>query len=342
MYAPNVSIIVPVYNVSAYVERCWESLVKQTYKDLEILFIDDCGTDDSVEKLQKLIDTHPGIYCKILHHDHNRGLSAARNTGLMAATGDYVYFLDSDDDITEDCIERLVAPVMNDDVDIVVGNYRVVGGEAHSPLLLDSGLLDSSKEVLASYAVGKWYVMAWNKLCRRDFLIDNNLFFREGLIHEDVLWTFQVACKAQSLYVCNDVTYNYNVRGASIMTSMSIERDLRVYLDVFDAIVDFVRSEQRELGVEEYRIIEGKKSGIIYSLLHNKEYGLYKMAYSRMKAQVYISPIRAWRKGVISTSYLIRDLHYALPTVLGRIYKQLFYFCYYKLRGRQIEGLVWN
>ena len=338
----KVTIIVPIYNVSAYVERCWESLVKQTYKDLEILFIDDCGTDDSVEKLQKLIDTHPGIYCKILHHDHNRGLSAARNTGLMAATGDYVYFLDSDDDITEDCIERLVAPVMNDDVDIVVGNYRVVGGEAHSPLLLNSGLLDSSKDVLASYAAGKWYVMAWNKLCRRDFLIDNNLFFREGLIHEDVLWTFQVACKAQSLYVCNDVTYNYNVRGASIMTSMSIERDLRVYLDVFDAIVDFVRSEQRELGVEEYRIIEGKKSGIIYSLLHNNEYDLYKMAYSRMKAQVYISPIRAWRKGVISTSYLIRDLHYALPTALGRLYKRLFYLCYYKLRGRQIEGLVWN
>ena len=338
----KVTIIVPVYNVSAYVERCWESLVKQTYKDLEILFIDDCGTDDSVEKLQKLIDTHPGIYCKILHHDHNRGLSAARNTGLLAATGDYVYFLDSDDDITEDCIERLVAPVMNDDVDIVVGNYRVVGGEAHSPLLLDSGLLSSSKEVLASYAAGKWYVMAWNKLCRRDFLIDNNLFFREGLIHEDVLWTFQVACKAQSLYVCNDVTYNYNVRGASIMTSMSIERDLRVYLDVFDAIVDFIRSEQREFGVEEYRIIEGKKSGIIYSLLHNNEYDLYKMAYSRMKAQVYISPIRAWRKGVISTSYLIRDLHYALPTALGRLYKWLFYFCYYKLRCRQIEGLVWN
>ena len=338
----KVTIIVPIYNVSAYIERCWESLVKQTYKDLEILFIDDCGTDDSVEKLQKLIDTHPGIYCKILHHDHNRGLSAARNTGLMAATGDYVYFLDSDDDITEDCIERLVAPVMNDEIDIVVGNYRVVGGEAHSPLLLDSGLLDSSKEVLASYAAGKWYVMAWNKLCRRDFLIDNNLFFREGLIHEDVLWTFQVACKAQSLYVCNDVTYNYNVRGASIMTSMSIERDLRVYLDVFDAIIGFVRSEQREFGVEEYRIIEGKKSGIIYSLLHNNEYDLYKMAYSRMKAQVYISPIRAWRKGVISTSYLIRDLHYALPTALGRLYKLLFYLCYYKLRGRQIEGLVWN
>lgn len=342
MYVPNVSIIVPVYNVSAYIERCWESLVKQTYKEIEILFVDDCGTDDSVEKLQKLIDTHPDIYCKILHHDHNRGLSAARNTGLMAAKGDYVYFLDSDDDITEDCIERLVAPVMNDGIDIVVGNYRVVGGEAHSPLLLDSGLLDSSKEVLASYAAGKWYVMAWNKLCRRDFLIDNNLFFREGLIHEDVLWTFQVACKAQSLYVCNDVTYNYNVRGASIMTSMSIERDLRVYLDVFDAIVDFVRSEQREFGVEEYRIIEGKKSGIIYSLLHNNEYDLYKMAYSRMKAQVYISPIKAWRKGVISTSYLIRDLHYALPTALGRLYKRLFYLCYYKLRGRQIEGLVWN
>ena len=338
----KVSVIVPVYNVSEYIERCWDSIRNQTYKNIEVLFVDDCGTDDSVAKLEGYLAAEDTVDARILHHSRNRGLSAARNTGLEAATGEYVYFLDSDDDITEDCIESLVSPLTEKKYDFVVGDYSVVGDGKYSPLSLSTGAVETQEEVLRTYAAGEWYVMAWNKLCRRDFLIDNNLFFREGLIHEDVLWTFQVACKAQSLYVCNDVTYNYNVRGASIMTSMSIERDLRVYLDVFDAIVDFIRSEQRELGVEEYRIIEGKKSGIIYSLLHNNEYDLYKMAYSRMKAQVYISPIRAWRKGVISTSYLIRDLHYALPTALGRLYKRLFYLCYYKLRGRQIEGLVWN
>lgn len=126
------------------------------------------------------------------------------------------------------------------------------------------------------------------------------------------------------------------------MTSMSIEKDLLIYLDVFDEIVDYVKQQGRELGVNEYCIIEGKKSGIVYSLMFNNEYELYKMAYSRMRSQNYILPIRAWRRGVINISYLIRDFHYHLPESLGRIYRQLFYLLYYKLRHRKIEGLIWR
>ena len=81
---------------------------------------------------------------------------------------------------------------------------------------------------------------------------------------------------------------------------------------------------------------------VVYSLMFNNEYELYKMAYSRMRTQNYISPIRAWLSGVISVSYLVRDFHYHLPEAWGRIYRRLFYLLYYKLRQRKIEGLVWR
>ena len=107
----KVSIVIPIYNVSAYIENCLESVRKQIYQDLEVILVDDCGTDNSMEIVQEYLEYHNFVEVKIIHHTHNRGLSAARNTGLEAATGDYVYFLDSDDALMEDCIFILVAPV---------------------------------------------------------------------------------------------------------------------------------------------------------------------------------------------------------------------------------------
>ena len=145
----KVSIIVPVYNVSEYIERCWDSIRNQTYKNIEALFVDDCGTDDSVAKLEGCLAVSDAVEARILHHAKNRGLSAARNTGLEAATGDYVYFLDSDDDITEDCIESLVAPLSEKQYDFVVGDYSVVGDGGYSPLSLSTGAVETQEEVLS-------------------------------------------------------------------------------------------------------------------------------------------------------------------------------------------------
>ena len=107
----KISIIVPVYNVEQYVNECFDSIAAQTYKgEIECIFVDDCGQDDSVAILEKLItDYHGAIKFYIVHHEHNKGLSGARNTGIRHAQGDYLYFIDSDDSIKSDCIEKLVA-----------------------------------------------------------------------------------------------------------------------------------------------------------------------------------------------------------------------------------------
>ena len=98
----KVSIIVPVYNVAKYIERCLLSVLNQTWQDLEVILVNDCTLDDSMEIARRVVASHPrGTVVRCLEHEENRGLSAARNTGISASVGDYLYFLDSDDYISE-------------------------------------------------------------------------------------------------------------------------------------------------------------------------------------------------------------------------------------------------
>ena len=121
-----ITIVIPVYNVESYISDCLQSVMRQTYKGpLECILVDDCGTDKSIEIAQNMIAEYNGpIEFKVLHHEHNRGVSAARNTGIDAAKGDYVCFLDSDDWISDDCIEKLAQPLQNEVFDIVIGDYE--------------------------------------------------------------------------------------------------------------------------------------------------------------------------------------------------------------------------
>ena len=109
----KVSIIIPVYNVELYIAECLQSVMNQTYQgQLECIVVDDCGTDRSMEIVARMIAGYDGpIEFRVLHHEKNMGLSCARNTGIDAVTGDYVFFLDSDDWISYDCIDYLVSLV---------------------------------------------------------------------------------------------------------------------------------------------------------------------------------------------------------------------------------------
>ena len=338
----KITIVIPIYNVSAYIENCLESVRMQSYQDLEVILVDDCGTDNSMEITQEYLVRHDFAEVKIIHHTHNRGLSAARNTGLEAATGDYVYFLDSDDALTENSISILVAPVEARPYDFVIGNYDVEGSDReYPPLTLPTGALRSNKEILHSYAEGRWYMMAWNKLCNRKFLLDNKLFFEEGLLHEDVIWSFKLACKARSMYVIQEPTYQYTIRAASIMTGTAIERDAVLYIKVFEVITRFIVNEGRQKAQDEYAILEGRKSSLLFSLLQKNEYSLYNQCYSCLHDMSPISPWTAFKSKTIGIKYLLRDLHYLLPVAWGKRYKRLFYNLYYKWRGKPIEGALW-
>ncbi|MCR5184308.1 MAG: glycosyltransferase [Opitutales bacterium] len=227
----TVSIIVPVYNVAAFIGRCVESVIAQTYPHLECIFVDDCGTDNSMEIVRERLAGYRGkIDFKIIRHERNRGLSAARNTGTDVASGEYVYYLDSDDLITPDCIEILAKPLREHRFDFVQGEYASGGdGCCFVRCKLNDCRIFGSEKIRRLYIASSWPMMAWNRLLRRDFLLKNKISFVEGLLHEDNVWSFELACVAESVAIVRAPTYLYVIRGGSIMTSRSRKN--------FDALV---------------------------------------------------------------------------------------------------------
>lgn len=239
-----ISIVIPVYKVEEYIERCLQSVIAQDYEgDLECLLIDDCTPDNSCAIIDDILDRYQGpIEFRLLHHEKNRGLSAARNTGIDNAQGDYIYFLDSDDYISSDCISKLAAPLTEGDCDIVIGNYTILGTNRLSlPLLLGNRQLTHNDEIIESYIRYEWYMMAWNKLYKLTFIREHLLYFKEGIIHEDELWSFQCACLAQSLMSIDSSTYFYCIRNASIMTSLNEMDSKRCQLVVLKCMVAFLQ-----------------------------------------------------------------------------------------------------
>lgn len=223
-----VSIIIPVYKVEQYIERCLDSVLSQTYRNIEVILVDDCSPDHSMEVAHQYIDKSlqsKNISFLYLKHDHNRGLSAARNSGLNVAKGKYVYFLDSDDELTIDCIEKLSKPLKDEYYDLVVGNIQTIGNDRLHEFLklkLSDGEVLRNNEIINAYR-RKWNMMAQNKLYKLDFIRREKLKFKEGLIHEDELWSLQVACLAKSLRSVGSYTYKYYIRQGSIMSKSTIK-----------------------------------------------------------------------------------------------------------------------
>lgn len=235
----KISIIIPVYQVSAYIERCLRSVMNQTYPNIECIIVNDATQDDSIEKCQQLIEDYSGeIRFKIVHHEANRGLSAARNTGTDSASGSYIFYLDGDDEISSNCIEKLLKPCIKDgSIEMVMGvTARYYNGKCSFSILPEKEF--STKESVRDYFFSKngFYVGAWNKLIRKDFIIENKLYFKEGLLYEDDLWTFWVVKHLNHLYRIPDITYSYIIRPQSITTGTSKDITSRHWCLIYDEI----------------------------------------------------------------------------------------------------------
>lgn len=279
-----VSVVIPVYQVSDYVERCLLSVMSQTYQNIECIIVDDCSPDDSITKCEQLIEGYQGpLKFHILHHERNRGLSAARNTGTDAASGVYIYYLDSDDEITTDCIERLVALVGNHhDAEMVVGNSkRIENGEIELRLYeqLDSEY-HSNEEIFSVFKKHNLPIVAWTKLIKRSFLTQNAISFIEGIVWEDTPWSFFVYKNLSNLYICNQVTYHYYIRPNSIVTGTdryTYGKSFSVsYGVIFDNLTAGRGREELELYVNGFcrRYLEFKKTISTYKDLMKKYRGL--------------------------------------------------------------------
>ena len=222
----DISIIVPVYNVEDYIERCVLSIINQAYSDIKIecILVDDNSPDLSLKKARRLIDQYSGdIIFRTIRHERNLGLSSARNTGMRNATGKYLYFLDSDDDIDKLCIQKLWDVVLKyPGIQMVMGNYydRRIGKDGINKLRIPNGIINNY-QLLEMYYIGYIPVVAWNSLILRDVIDENNLSFKEGLIHEDLLWSLQLFLHINYFYFVPEITLYYEFNPKSIMTGQS-------------------------------------------------------------------------------------------------------------------------
>jgi glycosyltransferase involved in cell wall biosynthesis len=232
------SIIIPVYNVAPYLRHCLDSVLRQEPGDCEIICINDGSTDYSLAILEEYKKQYPQIN---LLSQENKGLSAARNAGIRAATGDYILFLDSDDWLEKDAIRMLRDNIGDEDMLCFNGRRYFEDGTQEEP---DAGITESNLtgwDYYNKYALVSrkfHFVCVVLRLYRKQFLLDHRLFFEEGIYHEDNLFT-PIACYyAQKVKVIPDCLYVYRIREGSIMQSDNVQR-LYDMIKVANKLSDF-------------------------------------------------------------------------------------------------------
>ena len=209
---PTVSIIVPVYNVEPYLRRCVDSLLRQNYTDFELILVDD-GSPDNCGAICDEYATADDRVCVI--HKPNGGLSDARNAGLKIAGGEYVAFVDSDDWVAENCLERLMDALEETGADICECAVLRTSGEEEAPVQ-GAPVVYKTKEALEELIRdGVFHQHVWNKLYRREVV--EGILFPKGKTNEDEFWTYQVFGKAKKVAKIPDILYFYFQRPRSIM-----------------------------------------------------------------------------------------------------------------------------
>lgn len=219
------SIIVPIYKVEKYLHKCVNSLVNQTYKDIEIVLVDDGSPDNCPQICDEYAAKDKRI--KVIHKK-NGGLSDARNVGLKNCTGGYVFFVDSDDYIDLDACERLL-PFIEKGCDVIVtdgipegGNHNLIHFKERDEKVY-SGIDYIKKAIIKE----NMPMAAWLYVYRREYLIENSLQFKKGILHEDEQFTPRAILKAQTVINSGIAYYHYVIREGSITTQPDKRRNAR-------------------------------------------------------------------------------------------------------------------
>jgi glycosyltransferase involved in cell wall biosynthesis len=234
MHTPMFSIVVPVYKVEKYLLKCLESIKSQTYSNYEVILVDDGSPDQCPAICDRFAQTDSRY--KVIHQ-LNKGLSGARNTGLQMAKGRYIYFLDSDDTIADDLLERMEKIFHDNDVDIVGFSATVVTLNGTS--ILTTGNCKNEKEAGIEIAKKRTPLSTVPLYCyRRDFLIEKNISFKEGIYYEDVLFTALVFLENPKIYYIDEKLYFYNKREDSITTTKTKEKNYYDIVEICKTLIE--------------------------------------------------------------------------------------------------------
>ncbi len=215
---PLISVIISVYNIEQYISKCIESVIKQREQNLEIILVDDGSTDASSIIVDKYAKKDNRI--KVIHKI-NGGLSSARNAGLNVASGKYIFFVDGDDFIATNAIEVLAKTMKNHDYDIICFNHYVSYEDKDVKMYSKQRYWDVPDDV--KYVISS--PSACNRVYKRDFLIKNKLYFREGIIYEDLALIPSLVIFTSKICLIEDFLYYYVIRVNSIMHETKFKKN---------------------------------------------------------------------------------------------------------------------
>lgn len=237
----KVSVIIPMYNVASLIQRCIHSLCSQTYRNIELIFVNDCSKDDTVSVVENLLASENigELEYKIISHEHNMGVAAARNTGLDAATGKYIYYVDSDDYIEPDTIECLVREAEDGNKDIVSCEWLLEFGTNARHMVQPD--FTTGEDLFRQMCYGKARWNLWLFLVKRSLYEDNQIRFVPGVnMGEDMMVMLKMSLCSQKISVIHRPFYHY------LQTNnAAISKDIRPAIPQIKAnvenVVSFVR-----------------------------------------------------------------------------------------------------
>lgn len=228
-----ISIVVPIYNVENQIIRCVESLLKQTYENIEIILVDDGSPDRCPQICDHIAQGDARV---VVIHKKNGGLSDARNYGLRAANGEYVLFVDSDDYLDLRTCEKFLK-CLHSEEDIIVGNAIIynqsrIEHQGHSNLI-EGQVYDSNEYLTKAISAGEWYAPVCYNLYRRAFLVENVLYFKKSILHEDMEYIPRVFLKANKIGYMDFEFYQYVIREGSITQTKSFDKNITDLMDIY-------------------------------------------------------------------------------------------------------------
>lgn len=232
---PRFSVIIPVYNCENLIKQCIESFLAQNYEDYEIIAIDDCSTDNTLSVLKSIISDK----LIVIEQEKNGGSAVARNSGIKQAKGEYLWFVDADDAVTNDSFKKLDYYVSNNTVDTVIFDYydvdsklSIIDSKKGSEFDFDIVSPLEEKEVLIQTPCG------WNKIFKKILFEDKDLWFLEGNWFEDFATTPKILAKSESVGYLKEPLYLYVQNDSSKTHTQSLERNLET-IDAMESIKSF-------------------------------------------------------------------------------------------------------
>lgn len=294
MNNPKVSVIIPVYGVEKYIERCARSLFEQSLESVEFIFVDDCTKDNSINILENVLKDYPdrNKQIQILHHEINKGLPQARRTGMLAASGEYIINIDSDDWVDISMVERMYNKAFTENADMVICDICITDGNTSN---IAKGCYSTIKEnVIKDLCSFKIMWSIFNKLFKRSLLSDD-MQFPICNNAEDMAYTIPLTLK------CCKIAYEplplyYYYHNSNSMTHVIDEKSLFKLYNMYCENVNIVvhAFEKAELTAQYNKpldVIKFRAKMLLYALLHShKYYGIWKSTFPEINLRIFFNP----------------------------------------------------